>query len=65
MSEDLHSLSGAYVLDALTEQERADFGARLEELVGEMIGRPPREGTRPYALASVVVPRPVASRETS
>ena len=49
----------------LTEQERADFGARLEELVGEMIGRPPREGTRPYALASVVVPRPVASRETS
>ncbi|NYF99008.1 anti-sigma factor [Janibacter cremeus] len=29
MSEDLHSLSGAYVLDALTEQERADFEMHL------------------------------------
>lgn len=29
MSEDLHSLSGAYVLDALTEQERVDFEMHL------------------------------------
>lgn len=30
MSEDLHSLSGAYVLDALTAEERADFEVHLE-----------------------------------
>lgn len=29
MSEDMHSLSGAYVLDALTEQERVDFEMHL------------------------------------
>ncbi|WP_338748387.1 anti-sigma factor [Janibacter alittae] len=29
MSEDLHSLSGAYVLNSLTEQERADFEMHL------------------------------------
>ena len=30
MSEDLHSLSGAYVLDALSDEERADFEVHLE-----------------------------------
>ena len=30
MSDDLHSLSGAYVLDALTDDERADFEVHLE-----------------------------------
>lgn len=30
MSEDLHSLSGAYVLDALSDGERADFEVHLE-----------------------------------
>lgn len=29
MSDDLHSLSGAYVLDALTDEERADFEVHL------------------------------------
>ncbi|WP_068263109.1 anti-sigma factor [Janibacter limosus] len=29
MSEDLHSLSGAYALDALSDQERADFEVHL------------------------------------
>ena len=30
MSDDLHSLSGAYVLDALTDEERADFEVHLD-----------------------------------
>lgn len=30
MSDDLHSLSGAYVLDALTDDERADFAVHLD-----------------------------------
>lgn len=30
MSEELHSLSGAYVLDALTDEERRDFERHLE-----------------------------------
>ena len=30
MSDDLHSLSGAYVLDALDEGERADFEEHLD-----------------------------------
>lgn len=30
MTDDLHSLSGAYVVDALTEQERHDFEAHLD-----------------------------------
>ena len=30
MSDDLHSLSGAYVLDALSESERADFEVHLD-----------------------------------
>lgn len=30
MSDDLHSLSGAYALDALSEQERADFEVHLD-----------------------------------
>ncbi len=29
MSDDLHGLSGAYVLDALTDEERADFDVHL------------------------------------
>lgn len=31
MSEELHSLSGAYVLDALSEEERRDFERHLEQ----------------------------------
>lgn len=30
MTDDLHSLSGAYVVDALTEQEHRDFGVHLD-----------------------------------
>lgn len=30
MSDDLHSLSGAYALDALTDEERADFEIHLD-----------------------------------
>ncbi|WP_151523649.1 helix-turn-helix domain-containing protein [Serinicoccus kebangsaanensis] len=51
-------LSYNRVVVHLTDAERGQMRSRLEELVGEMLQQGPRAGTRPYTLASVVVPRP-------
>ncbi len=67
MSDDLHSLSGAYVLDALTDDERADFEVHLERcptcrdevaslrevapLLAETVAAPPPPSLRADVLA--------------
>ena len=73
MSEDLHSLSGAYVLDALTEQERADFEMHLRRcptcrdevaslrevapLLAETVAAPPPPSLRESILAQAATTR--------
>lgn len=68
MSDDLHSLSGAYVLDALTDEERADFEVHLDRcatcrdevaslrevapLLAETVATPPPPSLREDILAA-------------
>lgn len=73
MSEDLHSLSGAYVLDALSDQERADFKVHLRRcpacrdevdslrevtpLLAETVSTPPPPALREAVLAAAATTR--------
>lgn len=73
MSEDLHSLSGAYVLDALSDQERADFEVHLRRcpacrdevdslrevtpLLAETVSTPPPPALREAVLAAAATTR--------
>lgn len=63
MSEDLHSLSGAYVLDALSEQERADFEVHLRRCATCREEVDSLREVAPLLAETVAVPPPPSLRE--
>lgn len=62
MTDDLHRLSGAYVVDALTDQEREDFEAHLEDCAACRREVDSLREVTPLLAATVAVEPPPALR---